>query len=69
MKGPGKYDELCTHVREQTNAEAVIVMVIGGNRGTGFSCQAPLDIQVMLPVILRNVATQIEDDGPISSTG
>lgn len=37
--GPGKYDPLCTMVREATRAEAVILGVFGPE-GVGFSVQA-----------------------------
>lgn len=35
--GPGKYDDLCTYVREKAKAEGAIVIVYGGERGQGFS--------------------------------
>jgi hypothetical protein len=38
--GPGKYDDYCTRVREETDAHAAIVLVIGGKRGSGFSVQS-----------------------------
>jgi len=60
--GPGIYDEFCTAVREHTGAAAVILIVIQGNRGGGFSCQAPLEIQFALPKILRTLAESIEID-------
>ena len=41
-QGAGKYDDLCTHVREQSQAGAAIVIVVDGNRGSGFSCQTRL---------------------------
>lgn len=58
--GPGIYDDLCTHVREQTNAKAAIVIIIGGNAGTGFSVQSqgnPIDTR--LPDILETMAREI----------
>ena len=60
--GPGKYDELCSHVRERAQALAALVMVFGGKNGTGFSVQAPPELTWSLPQILRNVAAQIEKD-------
>lgn len=59
--GPGKYDEQCTRVRLETGAAACIVMVFGGDKGSGFSCQIeaggpPVD----LPAVLRSLADQIE---------
>lgn len=58
--GPGKYDHLATHVRTQAKALGAIVMVFGGEHGDGFSVQAPLDLTVRLPALLRKVADDIE---------
>ena len=58
--GPGKYDDVCTEIREKTKAEGVIVLVIGGERGSGFSCQADIFNTAMLPATLRSIADQIE---------
>jgi hypothetical protein len=58
--GPGIYDEECTLVREKTGAEGVILLVFKGAKGSGFSCQAPLDVTLRLPSILREVAEKIE---------
>lgn len=64
--GPGKYDDLCSYVSEQTGIAdtggGVIVIVIGGNRGSGFSCQADLKTTLGLPDLLESVAQQIRDD-------
>ena len=60
--GPGKYDELCTEVRERAQAAAAIVMVFGGKEGTGFSVQAPPELNLTLPSVLRNLAAMIEED-------
>lgn len=61
--GPGKYDDLCTLVRERAGMAAkgggVIVIVMGGNRGSGFSCQADLATTLALPELLESVAAQI----------
>ena len=37
--GKGKYDDLCTKVREDAHAVAALVIVIRGNKGDGFSLQ------------------------------
>lgn len=58
--GPGRYDDLCTYVREKAQARGAIVIVIDGNRGAGFSVQAPLDVCADLAQTLRTVADQIE---------
>ena len=64
MIGPGKYDEICTMVREKTSAKAVLVIVIEGDKGTGFSCQADLETVLILPEMLEYVAAAIRKDGP-----
>jgi hypothetical protein len=61
--GPGKYDELCTQVREQTKARGVLLIVIAGDRGMGFSCQADLETTLTLPELLEAIARQIRADG------
>lgn len=63
MKGPGKYDGLCSMMIEQTAADAVLVLVLGGHMGNGFSVQSrEADITSLLPRLLRQVALQIETD-------
>ena len=63
--GPGKYDDVCTMVRQQVGiggdvlAGGVIVIVFGGNKGSGFSCQADPATTLALPDILERVARQI----------
>jgi len=59
--GPGRYDHLATYCREKAEAEAVIVIIIGGNLGSGFSVQTDAT-GVALPRLLRNVADEIERD-------
>lgn len=61
--GPGKYDDVCTYVRELTSADGAIVIVIGGERGTGFSCQADISTTLSVPDILELVARQIRESG------
>jgi hypothetical protein len=62
VRGPGKYDDLATTVREQAKANGVIVIVIGGDKGTGFSVQGGVETLLALPTILRSTADQIEQD-------
>ncbi len=61
--GPGKYDDLCTLVRQTTGAEGVVVIVINGKRGNGFSAQATPAVLLKLPAIIRDVVNQIERNG------
>lgn len=62
--GPGKYDDLCTMVRDRAKADGAVVIVIGGERGTGFSCQLDLAMTLHLPDILESIAAQIRASGP-----
>lgn len=59
--GPGKYDDVCTQVREQTNAEGVIVVIANGDKGSGFSCQASPEMTANLPHLLESMAKQIRE--------
>jgi hypothetical protein len=59
--GPGKYDDLCTQIRQQAQAEGAIVIIFKGRYGNGFSAQADLTTTLKLPAILRDVAAQIEN--------
>lgn len=60
--GAGKYDDLCTEAREKTKATGAILIIIDGEKGSGFSVQGDLEILIKLPFLLENVAKQIRDD-------
>jgi hypothetical protein len=64
--GPGKYDDVCTMVTKQVGIGAqgggVIMIVMGGNKGSGFSCQADLRTTLLLPDLLEDIAAQIRAD-------
>lgn len=60
--GEGKYDDLCTLVRERAKAHGAIVLVLGGEHGSGFSVQADLATQVALPDLLETMASMIRAD-------
>jgi hypothetical protein len=60
--GPGKYDDACTAVRVATQASAIILVVIRGHSGSGFSVQGPPEVVSELPATLRYMADQIERD-------
>jgi hypothetical protein len=47
----------------QYHAAAVLVIVIGGTKGSGFACQATPEITANLPRVLRSVADEIERSG------
>ncbi len=61
-KGPGKYDDLCSYVLAETKAQGVVVMVIDGDRGCGFSSQIHPDMQAFLPSMLEFVAATMRTD-------
>jgi hypothetical protein len=67
INGPGKYDDICTEVAKRVGISSdtgggVIVIVLGGNLGNGFSVQADLATAMQIPDLLRFCANQIEYD-------
>jgi hypothetical protein len=64
--GPGKYDDICTRAREEAQALACVVMVLGGKHGSGFSVTAIDGVQRRvindLPRLMRFMADSIERD-------
>jgi len=61
--GPGKYDKEVTEIRERLKADGVILLVIGGERGSSFCAQLPIVETLKIPEFLRNMADQIEKSG------
>lgn len=61
-RGPGKYDAACTRALVETKARVAILIVLGGEHGSGFSVNSisPAD-ESQLPKILRELADMIED--------
>ncbi len=58
--GPGKYDNACTVARELTGADAVVLIVLGGEHGAGFSVQTVNPaLCAALPSLLEDLAQQI----------
>jgi hypothetical protein len=49
-------------VQKATNAAGVVLIVIDGDKGQGFSVQATLAVTMALPTILRTVADQLDAD-------
>lgn len=35
--GPGKYDDIVTRIRNETKARGVLLLIVGGTKGRGFS--------------------------------
>lgn len=59
--GPGKYDDITTEVRERLGSTGVLVIVLDGVKGPGFSAQLSAEMLTKVPDILRDVADQIEE--------
>ncbi len=61
--GPGKYDNLATIVRERSGAQAVIVAVFNGDKGSGFSVQVQPTVDLgplRIAEVLRAIADEID---------
>jgi hypothetical protein len=56
---PGKYDDACTQVREQLQADGVMLVVFDGNQGSGISVQGSLATLAKLPGILEGLAREM----------
>jgi hypothetical protein len=61
-RGPGKYDEIGMEVLKQTGAKGIIVMVMDGNKGSGFSVIGEPGAIEIFPQVLREMANAIEAD-------
>jgi hypothetical protein len=57
--GPGKYDDLCTVVRETAEAKAAIIIILDGNKGNGFSVQSTTSLS---PNSLANILDRISKE-------
>jgi hypothetical protein len=58
--GAGKYDDVATTARRDTEAQGVVLIVLAGKHGSGFSVQASAEVTFALPSLLRQVADDIE---------
>jgi hypothetical protein len=61
--GPGKYDAECTKALLDTNAACTVLIVLGGNRGNGFSVTSRVpvtDDSLGLARMLREMADQVD---------
>ncbi len=58
--GPGKYDRLCTLVRERAKARGAVVIVLRGEHGSGFSVQVEPKFLTGVATVLREVADQMD---------
>ena len=60
--GPGKYDGWCSRVRIATQAIGVVIIVFGGEDGSGFAVQGPESLNKTLPDVLEFIAAEIRKD-------
>jgi hypothetical protein len=61
--GPGKYDNEASRIREETNAELIILAILGGDKGDGFAIQTTSPAALKrVPDMLRFMADQIDND-------
>lgn len=65
-EGRGKFDKECEVVLTAVNADAVMVAVLGGVKGSGFSLSIKREcrttVLLELPSVLRSIADQIDAD-------
>jgi hypothetical protein len=65
MIGPGKYDDACTAARVAANAEVAIVMILNGDKGSGFSVQGDVNAKLTVEQIagfLEHIAAEMRRD-------
>jgi len=63
MIGPGRYDDITTRLRELTDADGVVLIVLNGYKGSGFSVQVPEPQDgFQLATVLRAVADEVTKD-------
>lgn len=60
--GRGRYDDLCEKAFKEAQARGMILIVLGGTKGNGFSVTMPPDLLPMIPSVLRVAANMIEED-------
>ena len=58
--GPGIYDDVATRLREELQAEGVVVLIINGNKGNGFSAQVTGEHLLSVSGILRGAADEFD---------
>ena len=62
-QGPGKYDEECTQAFQATQADSVVLLVMNGKKGNGFSVQTRnMQFVKDLPDLLQTMALLIKHD-------
>ena len=65
MLGAGKYDNACTVARLMTRAEVALVIILNGDKGSGFSMQGDEAARITVEKVaelLEAVAAEIRSD-------
>lgn len=60
LEGEGKYDQECQQAFESCQAEGILLIVINGRLGHGFSAVLNHRLTMLVPTLLRKVADEIE---------
>lgn len=60
--GRGKYDKICEDALKETKALGLLLLVIEGENGSGFSVKATFEIMLGLPELLEAAAELIRKD-------
>jgi hypothetical protein len=58
--GPGKYDEYCTRMLKETEAEGTVLIVVNGKLGSGFSATGSALFLASISDMLRQAADEVE---------
>lgn len=62
MFGPGRYAAQCNQVLIESHADAVLLVVFNGDKGSGFEVHGKQGVVVDVPAILREMANVIEQE-------
>jgi len=60
--GGGKYNDVVMRVIKELDAHGVILIVLAGNKGSGFSVAVEEGIILNVPEALRTLADEIDRD-------
>jgi hypothetical protein len=61
----GTYDDRAKKIQDELHAACVIVGVVGGKEGSGFSVVASTEVLDILPAVLREIADKAEEENLI----
>lgn len=57
-----KYGNLCAEIREKYQADGVVLLILGGNEGSGFVIQADDNAQAQIPDFLEQAADKLRQN-------